>query len=258
MRDQSGLRSVIVSGVLILQGAAWVASVLAPNDYRLAIWSALLLIDFATPYFFTRNGPQALPHPEHMPERFGLFTIILLGEAVASALHGLTHAEQITVHALIVSISGGSLSFFFWVGYFHRAKSAAARKAKQVWTARTVRQWVYAHMPFYLGIAGFSAGVVAIASHAHVGGGTAWLQAGAVAATMIGLTLVGLASPNNLFNVGLVWPHLLLAAMTIPAALLAEAVGAAFFMMTLVALTGMQLGIALWTARRASSLLKAS
>lgn len=118
------------------------------------------------------------------------------------------------------------------------------------WTNGAVRRWVYAHIPLYLGIAGFSAGTVAIASHAHVDAGTAWMQAVAVAFAMIGLTLVGLASPDNLFEPRRVRVNLALVVLTIPAALLIDPFGGEAVMVALVAFAALQLAVTHWPDNR--------
>jgi len=68
-----------------LQAALWAASLPAAGSPRLAMWVAAFLIDVLTPFFVARHTHAVPPHPEHLPERFGLFTIILLGESVAAA-----------------------------------------------------------------------------------------------------------------------------------------------------------------------------
>ncbi len=244
-RDGAAARTSVL--LLSLQGIAWFATLLLPEAARLPAWTLLLAIELLSPLLLARQEDQRLPHPEHMPERFGLFTIILLGEAVASALHALTHAETLTRQTLIVSLSGASLSFLFWVGYFHRARSAAARRTDHLWTVRSVRLWVYAHLPLYLGIAGFSTGTVALAGHGHASVEVAVLQAVAVALAMTGLNCVGLASPNNLFAIDTAWRHFLVAASTAASALLILISSISVFMVSLVFLALAQLLLALWT-----------
>ncbi len=248
LRGNDRKAAAVLGGLFGALGLAWVAAAASSGTNASWVWLALLAGGFASTLVLARDAePQ--PHPEHMPERFGLFTIILLGEAVASSLHGLTHGEAVTQHALISALAGAMLSFLFWVAYFHRAKSANARIGQKHWMAHEVRRWVYAHVPLYLGIAGFSAGTVAIASHAHVDAGTAWMQAVAVAVAMVGLTLVGLASPDNAFEPRRVRANLGLALLTIPAALLLEPLGGQAVMVALVAFAGLQLAATFWWGR---------
>ena len=47
----------------------------------MAFW--LLALALVSPWWVARYTTVVQPHPEHLPERFGLFTIILLGEGVA-------------------------------------------------------------------------------------------------------------------------------------------------------------------------------
>jgi low temperature requirement protein LtrA len=76
-----------------LQAALWAASLSAAASLRLGTWVAAPLIDVATPFLVARHTYGVPPHPEHLPERFGLFTIILLGESLAAAIHGSSRAR---------------------------------------------------------------------------------------------------------------------------------------------------------------------
>jgi low temperature requirement protein LtrA len=158
----------LVRGYLSLyavQAALWAASLPAAGSPRLGAWVAALLIDVATPFFVARHTHGVPPHPEHLPERFGLFTIILLGESVAAAVHGLDHAEPLQAESIAVALSASALAFLFWIGYFERARGVAERSVAHADAGRRLRLWAFGHVPLYLGIAGVSAGTVALAGH---------------------------------------------------------------------------------------------
>ena len=68
------------SGLYGLQALLWAVSAWLPPTPRLLLWGLALALDLASPWWVARYTAAVPPHPEHLPERFGLFTIILLGE----------------------------------------------------------------------------------------------------------------------------------------------------------------------------------
>ena len=210
-------RGLVRAYVLLyaLQAALWAASLPAPGSIRLGTWVAALVIDVATPFFVARHTHAVPPHPEHLPERFGLFTIILLGESVAAAIHGLDHAEPLRAESVAVVLSASALAFLFWIGYFARARGVAERNLAHAAAGRRLRLWAYGHVPLYLGIAGVSAGTVVLAGHPVAHGGEPWLFAGAAALAMAGVTTVaashGSDAAPGLAGAG---PHYLIALAT--------------------------------------------
>jgi low temperature requirement protein LtrA len=173
-----------------LQALLWASSLAAAGSLRLGLWLAALAIDFVTPFLVAAHTHGVPPHPEHLPERFGLFTIILLGESVAAAIHGLGHAKPLAGKAVVVVLASSVLAFLFWIGYFERARGVAERHVDHAAAGRRLRLWAYGHIPLYLGVAGLASGTVALAGHPDAHGLEAWLFAGAAALAMLGVTTV--------------------------------------------------------------------
>jgi low temperature requirement protein LtrA len=73
-------------GVAVVQ-VGWVARLALPPEAGL--WSFLVLaaVDLSVPLWAERTGMTPW-HPHHIAERYGLFTIILLGESVLAATTG--------------------------------------------------------------------------------------------------------------------------------------------------------------------------
>ena len=63
-------------------------SVFVPTPYRFGLWAIGLSISFATPITAGDLHGEIPPHALHLPERFGLFTIIVLGEAIVAVVTG--------------------------------------------------------------------------------------------------------------------------------------------------------------------------
>src|SRR5262249_38021659 len=74
---------------LFAAGILWAVSALLPPPQRYTGWAAALLIDIGNSWPRSRNMTASPPGAAHFPERFGLLTIILLGEFVASVMRGI-------------------------------------------------------------------------------------------------------------------------------------------------------------------------
>jgi low temperature requirement protein LtrA len=61
---------------------------------RFWLWATALLIDIGMPGLAVQHTHKYLPDAEHLPERFGLFTIIPLGESVAAVMHGMQSQDN--------------------------------------------------------------------------------------------------------------------------------------------------------------------
>ncbi|OWY04594.1 hypothetical protein B6V75_00095 [Thioclava sp. F1Mire-8] len=68
------------------QAALWAGSLWVEPCLQLVLWALALAQDILTTFLVASETHHAPPHPEHLPERFGLFTIILLGEAAVAAV----------------------------------------------------------------------------------------------------------------------------------------------------------------------------
>jgi low temperature requirement protein LtrA len=207
------------AGLYTLQVGLWAASLATGDAIRLGFWMTALAVDVVTPFVVAPHTHGVPPHPEHLPERFGLFTIILLGESVAAAIHGLDHAEPLRRESWVVVISAAILAFLFWSGYFERARGVAERHVAHAAAGHRLRLWAYAHIPLYLGVAGLAAGTVVLAGHPDAHGAERWLFAGAAALAMAGVTTIAASHGDRALSAG--WPHyaIALAAATLPLAL---------------------------------------
>jgi len=76
-----------------LAAAMWIAAAFLGAPLRFWIWGEAVLLDIGTTVLSSRHE-KALPlHPEHLPERFGLFTIILMGESLVAIMRGIENQE---------------------------------------------------------------------------------------------------------------------------------------------------------------------
>lgn len=171
----------------------WLASAFAPAPARYALWVPAFLIDLGTPWLALPHTVKVPPNPAHLPERFGLFTLILLGEGVIAVMHGMKSQEEWTVVAAASAFSGMALLFLVWWWYFDIADAAAERLVRNHRDAIRSTVWSYAHFPLYLGLVVTAVGVqriVTAAARWRLSDEEALLMTGAAALVMVAMAVV--------------------------------------------------------------------
>ena len=89
----------------------WLASAIVPAPERFAVWAIAFAIDLGTPWLAVRHNVEVPPDASHLPERFGLFTLILLGESVVALMRGIESQENWPAEAAASAFLGMSLLF---------------------------------------------------------------------------------------------------------------------------------------------------
>jgi len=136
-----------------LAAICWMLSVLVPMPYRFIIWGMGLLIDFGTPLGIGILHAKVPPDNSHISERYGLFIIVVLGEAIMGAVSGASVRPFWHLPSGITGVCGLLIAFSLWWIYFDHASSApakAARDQSKVWLYQT---WLYSHLPLMIGLA---------------------------------------------------------------------------------------------------------
>jgi low temperature requirement protein LtrA len=76
------------AGGYALSVAIWLGSLLVDPPARYVLWGVGLAIEYAMPVLAQRLHHRLPVDPSHVPERFALFTIIVLGESVVAVALG--------------------------------------------------------------------------------------------------------------------------------------------------------------------------
>jgi low temperature requirement protein LtrA len=179
-----------------IAAAIWLISAFVPPPYRFMLWGLGMLIDFATPITARKLHSQLAPHAVHLPERFALFTLIVLGESITGVVSGLTQ-QQWSLASAVVAMLGLSLAFSLWWVYFDNIDAApirAARSGGHIWVYQT---WLYAHLPLVIGLTGTAVGVeyvVISPQNLALPPEVRWLICGAVALVLFSLGLIHLTT----------------------------------------------------------------
>jgi low temperature requirement protein LtrA len=130
----------------------WLLSSVTPTPERYWLWGAAFAVDLGTPLTAVRHNVALPPDAAHLPERFGLFTLILLGESVVAVMHGIEQQEYWSIPAASAAFAGMGVAFFIWWWYFVAARATAAQPVTNHRDAIRLHAWSYAHLPLYLGL----------------------------------------------------------------------------------------------------------
>lgn len=105
---------------LVLVQLGWVVLLLLPDAAWTAGFLLLVVAELAVPAIAERDHPTTW-HPRHIAERYGLFTIIMLGESVSAATVAIQTAldDEAALDELLPIAAGGLLIVFaaYWI-YF--------------------------------------------------------------------------------------------------------------------------------------------
>jgi low temperature requirement protein LtrA len=225
----------------------WVAAALAPGELRFVLWGAALLIDIGTPLVSFKHDERFPPDAAHLPERFGLFTIILLGESVTAVMKGIESQETWTPAAAITAFSGLTFVFVLWWWYFDGVRGAADRHICSKTDARRFEIWSYAHLPLYLGIGIVGVGVehlIALAGGSHLHGAELWIFGGGMSVLMASLILIG-STATRVYRPRHFVPVALLLSLLLTIITFGEQISPPLLMMACTAVAAIQLALAL-------------
>ncbi|MEU9203251.1 low temperature requirement protein A [Streptomyces sp. NPDC048332] len=149
-------------GIFVVQ-IGWVVRLALPEDTGLATFGLLVLAEIAVPAWAERSATTTW-HPHHIAERYGLFTLIVLGESITAAT-GAVHAaldSHTALGDLAALVVGGILTVFaLWWLYFARS----ARVHDRLTTLRMALLWGYGHYLVFASAAAVGAGLAVNVAH---------------------------------------------------------------------------------------------
>jgi low temperature requirement protein LtrA len=151
------------AGVAACQ-VGWLALLVAPDGWWVPGFVVLAVAELAVPAWAERDAPTGW-HPGHIGERYGLFTIIVLGETVLSATVAVEAAldEGAPFSDLLTTAIGGfvMVSAMWWI-YFDQPVETLLTRAREAFSAKDEAQsfiWGYGHYFVFASAAAVGAGL---------------------------------------------------------------------------------------------------
>ncbi|MFG1708882.1 low temperature requirement protein A [Nonomuraea sp. M3C6] len=172
LEDRASRRTALryAAGISIMQ-VAWVLrhflgeTGTLPSSSQLPFFACLAVLELAVPRWAERASATNW-HPHHIAERYGLFTIILLGEGVLAAsrgVEGALEAGEISSPFVVIAVSGLVLLFAHWWLYFliQAGEGLSDRRHRSY-------LWGYGHYGIFAALAALGAGLeVAVEQSGH-------------------------------------------------------------------------------------------
>ena len=176
---------------MVLSTAAVGASVFASDETRIWWWTSFVIVYIliASAQSIARRGSQqiGITVTDSLVERFGLFTIIVLGEVVVGVVDGIAAADG-GWRALTTGILALTIGFALWWTYFDFVGRRLPRPGSLPLLA-----WMLGHLPVTLAIGASGAAMVSLIEHAddaHTPTVISWLLAGSVSLGLLSLVAV--------------------------------------------------------------------
>jgi low temperature requirement protein LtrA len=174
------------AGGYSLSVALWLGSLLVAVPARYVLWGVGLAVEYAMPVLAQRIHARIPVDPAHVPERFALFTIIVLGESVVAVALGTAHNDWRLASATTAALGFVSVACLWWV-YFDRGMAGGL-------SSRTGSMQIYTriHIPLLGALTAVGAGVHMLIQEAATGtaeAGAAWALDGGAALYLLCLTI---------------------------------------------------------------------
>jgi low temperature requirement protein LtrA len=141
-------------GVLLCQ-VGWLGLLVLPEGGRPWVFLVMAIAELCVPVFAEKDAQTAW-HPHHIAERYGLFTIIVLGETIAAATVAVkTGVDENDALADLLPIATGGLLIVFsaWWIYFVVPIHGHLRSNHQAFL------WGYGHYLIFAAAAAIGAGL---------------------------------------------------------------------------------------------------
>jgi low temperature requirement protein LtrA len=134
-----------------ISAGLWFVSAFVPPPFRFVFWILGLIIDISTPTLFTlRMSVRFAPNIHHLPERFGSFTIIVLGISILGVVDGIS-SHKWTVESITDAALGMGIAFSLWWIYFDMVDGSEINALHSERRVGVYLSWLYIHFPLLIG-----------------------------------------------------------------------------------------------------------
>jgi low temperature requirement protein LtrA len=167
--------------------ALWLGSIAVPEPTRYVLWAVAMIVELAMPVLGSKILAKTPAHPSHLPERFGLFTLIVLGESVVSVASA-TARGNLDLLPMIAAVGGFAIAACLWWLYFNFLENAVVVRG-----INSVHIYNYGHLPILMGLALVAVGtqqIIQAAGHQVLSLGARWALCGGVALYMVPIFVI--------------------------------------------------------------------
>jgi low temperature requirement protein LtrA len=164
----------------------WVASLGVGAPWAYVLWGLALCVELSAPIRGWRSLPDAPVDRRHLPERFGLLTLIVLGESVLAVVLGVSEVSW-DARSAAAAAAGFLVAASLWWIYFDFLDEGAL-------TARGILGGLtYTYMNYFVvvGLTALGAGVKLAVLGVD---GTSWVLCAGLALAMVGLGVIQLVA----------------------------------------------------------------
>jgi low temperature requirement protein LtrA len=164
----------------------WVASLGFDPPWAYVLWGVALCIELSAPIRAWRSLPDAPVDRRHLPERFGLLTLIVLGESVLAVVLGVSKVHW-DARSAAAATAGFLVAAALWWIYFDFLDEGALT-ARGIFGGLT-----YTYMNYFVvaGLTALGAGVKLAVLDVD---GTSWIMSAGLALAMFGLGVIQLVA----------------------------------------------------------------
>ncbi|MGH7572343.1 MAG: low temperature requirement protein A [Gemmatimonadota bacterium] len=168
--------------------AGWVALLFAPSDWAMVGFVTLVIAELLVPAWAERACATTW-HPGHIAERYGLFTIIVLGESILAAsiaIQSVIQAGDLTSDVTAIIVGGLLIVFSMWWLYFDHPMEGLLTSLPRAFL------WGYGHYAIFAAATAVGAGLGVAVDHATGHATIGPFGAGAAVAVPVAIYLLGL------------------------------------------------------------------
>ncbi len=185
------------STALSLATTLFLVSAFVPDAIRIYLWVTSVAIALLLPFYMLNMGrnnrtaqhelDKMMVVSPSMVERFGLFTIIVLGEVVVGVVSGFSNHHHLTWEVGGVALLGLLVAIGLWWVYFDFVSHRIPLPKTS-----SVAAWTYLHLPLVASIAAVGAAVLNVIEHAGeaMPSNVRWLLVGGVAVALLSVALL--------------------------------------------------------------------
>lgn len=167
-----------------VSAALWLTGLVATDGTaRYTLWVLAVLWELAWPFLTNRTTSATAHDADHLTERFGLFTIIVIGEVVLGLTRGLANSARPEANTAVTGAAAFAVCAGLWWTYFNASTMRPGSHARIETVTHLRHLYVYGHLPAQLGVAvaGAAVGIAVGGTDRHMGTATAWCVLGGVA-----------------------------------------------------------------------------